>query len=136
MATITKVSASMDMVTAQYAPQITGLIAGSALVLGAACYILSTDGLVYPSDAVADHEHARCHGFTGRAVAIGEPVTLFGMGTRFRYAAGLTPGAQLFLGILGTGDLDDAATTGDSLGVAVAITATDIVVTRLPMVFS
>lgn len=135
MASITKVTPSLDMVTAQYAQQITGLKAGAALEIAAACYI-KTDGLVYPSDAVADHEHARCHGFTPRAVISGEPVTLFGKGARFTYGAGLTPGAQLFLGILGTGDLDDAATTGDAAGVAVCLNATDIVITNLQMVFS
>jgi hypothetical protein len=137
MAAITLNNVSMDAMTAQYAPQITGLFAGEALFLGAACYIKASDGLVYLSDGAADHEHARSHGFTGRKVAIGEPVTLFGVGARFHYAAsGLVPGAQLFMSGVTPGELATAASVGDSLGMAFAANATDVVVARLPLAFS
>lgn len=137
MAAITLSKVAIDTMTAQYCPQVTGLKAGEALFLGAACYIAAADGLVYLSNGVADDALAAIHGFTARAVSIGEPVTLFGVGARFRYAAsGLVPGAQCFLSAATAGALATAASTGDSLGVAVCINATDIMVWRLPMVYS
>jgi hypothetical protein len=129
MALITKVTPSVDLKTAQNAPQITGLYAGEALAICAPCYIASADGLVYQTDATAANEAAEVAGFTARAVAIGEPVTLFGLGTRMRYGAGLTPGDILYAGAT-AGRLDGATTVGDAMGVAMVVTATDIVVTR------
>lgn len=133
MAAITLADVSIDPMTAQYAQQITGLYAGEALFLGAACYVKAADGLVYKSNGAADTEPARCHGFTGRKVAIGEPVTLFGVGARFRYAAGMTPGAQLFLSGATAGELATAASVGDTLGAAFVVNATDIMIARLPL---
>lgn len=134
MAAITLSNVSLDMVTAQYAGQISGLFAGEALFLGAACYV-AADGLVYKSNSVAADALAAVHGFTGRAVAIGEPVTLFGIGARFHYAAtGLVPGAQCFLSAVTAGQLATAAGAHDAAGIAVCINATDIMVWHLPMV--
>jgi hypothetical protein len=121
--------AGMDASTGMYAPQLTGLIAGEALDVVAPCYIKSSDGLVYMSNATSANEAAEVVGFTPRAVAIGQPVTLFGIGARFRYGTGLTPGNVLYLGAT-AGRLDTAATTGDAFGYAVVITATDIVIIR------
>lgn len=123
-------TASMDVSTGQFAPQITGLIAGEALDVAAPCYIKSSDGKVYMSNGTALNEAAEVVGFTPRAVVSGQPVTLFGAGTRFGYAAsGLTPGAMYFVGAT-AGRLDTAPTVGDDVGVAMAINATDIVVIR------
>lgn len=130
MALITRsTSAAIDASTAMYAPQLTGLVAGEALDVAAPCYIKSADGLVYMSNATAANEAAEVVGFTARAVAIGQPVTLFGIGARFRYGTGLTPGNILYLGAT-AGRLDDAATTGDAFGYAAVVTATDIVIIR------
>lgn len=131
MALITRDStASMDAIQGQKANNLSGLYAGEALDIVAPCHIQS-DGLVYMSNATADNADAYVDGWTARAVASGEPVTLFGPGARFRYtaAAGLTPGATLFLGAT-DGRLDDGATTGDVDGVAFACSDTDIIVTR------
>jgi hypothetical protein len=132
---IPKSNASIDMMSAQYAPQIADLIAGDDLEPGDFCYIAST-GLVELCDATAADELGSFHGCPGRAVKEGEPVTLFGPGTRFLYdlAAGLTPGMQLFLDVLGTGSLIDTAQTGDSTGVAVALTTTDIQITNYKLI--
>lgn len=130
MADVTKVNPSMDMITAQYAPQITGLYAGEALGLGDACYLKTSDGKVYKCDGTAANEAAELLGFTGRAVSINEPVTLFGVGTRFRYGASLTLGNRLYLSDATAGGLETSATTGDPIGSAVIVSATDIVVTR------
>lgn len=130
MALITRsANASMDVSTGMYAPQITGLIAGEALDVAAPCYIKSADGLVYMSNGTAATEPAEIIGFTPRACKVGQPVTLFGKGTRFGYGTGLTPGDILYIGAT-KGRLDAAATTGDAVGVAQVITATDIRVIR------
>ena len=131
MALVTRVSnASIDMSSAQYAPQIPDLVAGEALDVAAPCHIDATDGKVYMSNGTAADADAKIDGFTPRAVASGQPVTLVGKGARFRYSDGnLTPGATYYLGAT-DGRLDTAATTGDAAGVAKAINAYDIRVIR------
>jgi hypothetical protein len=130
MALITRAStASMDVSTGMLAPQITGLKAGEALDAVAPCYIKTSDGLVYMSNGTAANEAAEFIGFTPRAVGIGQPVTVFGVGARFSYGTGLTPGDKYYIGAT-AGRLDAAATTGDAVGVAQAINSTDIRVTR------
>ena len=122
-------NASMDASTGMFAPQITGLIAGEALDVAAPCYIKSSDGLVYMSNGTSANEAAEVVGFTPRAVKSGQPVTLFGKGARFSYGTGLTPGDKYYIGAT-AGRLDASTTTGDAVGVAQAITATDIRVIR------
>lgn len=122
-------NASIDPIAAQHLPTVSGLYAGADLDVAAPCYIKS-DGKVYMADGSASAAAASVHGFTPRAVKSGQPVTLLGAGTRFKYAdSGLTPGAVLYLGAT-AGRLDTAASTGDSVGVAFAIDATHIQVTR------
>lgn len=128
MALITR-SALASMDVNQCNQILAGLFAGEALDVAAPCYIKSSDGLVYMSNATSANEAAEVVGFTPRAVAINQPVTLFGPHTRFRYGTGLTPGNVLFLGAT-AGRLDGAATTGDAFGYAVVVSATDIVVIR------
>lgn len=129
MALVVKTSSpSVDMSLAVHVSQIPDLLAGEALEAAAPCYIHS-DGKVYMSNGTAADAEARCAGFTARPVASGEPVTLLGPGTRFGYAdATMTPGAKLYLGTT-NGRLDTATTTGDAVGVAIAVTASDILVT-------
>jgi hypothetical protein len=130
MALLTRATdASLDTSTGMYAQQLTGLLAGEDLDLAAPCYIKAADGLVYMCNATAATEPAKCYGFTPRAVKSGQPVTLFGVGSRFKYGSGLTPGAQYFVGAT-AGRLDTAATVGDAVGVAFAIDTTDIMVIR------
>ena len=117
--------ASMDVSTGQFAPQITGLYAGENLDAVAPCYIKSSDGKVYMSNATSANEAAEVVGFTPRAVVAGQPVTLFGKGTRFHYGSSLTPGDIYYVGAT-AGRLSTTATTGDAFGVAQAITSTDI----------
>ena len=131
MALITIASdASLDANSAMYAPQRSGLEAGEALDSFAPCYIKASDGKVYMSNGTAANEAAEFDGFTPRAYASGDTgVTLFGLGTKFRYATGLTPGATYFIGAT-AGRLDTAATTGDAVGVARSINATTVRVIR------
>ena len=110
------------------------LYAGEALDSSVACYIKQSDGLVYMSDAVALAEAANFIGFTPKAYDSGEPVTLFGAGSRLRYSTGMTPGTLLYISAADAytdiGRLDTLATVGDTLGTAVALNATDILITR------
>lgn len=132
MALVTKsASASIDAISAQTAPQRASLTAGAAIDILAPCVIDTADGLVYMADGTAANSRAQFDGFAPRAYASGDTnVTLIGIGLKMRYAdSGLTPGAKLYIGAT-AGRLDTAATTGDAVGVAKAISATDIRVTR------
>lgn len=130
MALLTPDTPSIDAATAMYANQVTGLYAGEILLAGAPCYIKTSDGQAYMSNGTAANEAAEIVGFTARVCQIGEPVTLFGAGARFHYAAsGLAPGDFYYIAAT-AGRLDTVATTGDAVGVAQAVSATDIRVTR------
>ena len=111
------------------------LYAGEDLAAGAPCYIKASDGKVYMSDGAASNEAANFHGFTARETLQGEPVTLFGAGTRMKYSTGMTPGAPLYIAAsdayTDAGNLDTAATTGDTRVTAFAVNSTDIVVCRV-----
>ena len=112
------------------APVITGLFAGEALKAVAPCYIKS-DGKVYECLGTSGSAASAPAGFTARQTAVDEPVTLFGAGAVFQYGGtSLTPGALLHLSAAAAGMLDSAATIGDKHGVAVAIDAKNIMVTR------
>jgi uncharacterized membrane protein YuzA (DUF378 family) len=128
MALVTRsTTASMD---ANQAEQVfSGGIAGEALDLCATCYLKTSDGLIWMTNATGSNEAAEVLGFTPRAVAIGQPVTLFGDGTRFKYGTGLTPGNVLYAAAT-AGRLDTAATAGDAFGAAIVLTDTDIMVQR------
>jgi hypothetical protein len=132
MATVaTTAGPALDSSTGMFAPQIPDLLAGEAIAAGASCYIKAADGKAYNTNATAaGTEATRLAGFSPRAAAAGQPVTLFGVGARFRYSSGLTPGAILFMSATTPGALDTAATTGDAVGVAQCVTDTDIRVTR------
>lgn len=127
MANVARVAgASMDTSTGMFAPQVTGnLYAGEALAAVAPCYIKASDGKVYMSNGTAANEAAKFDGFTPRACAIGEPVTLFGIGARFRYGSGMAIGTNLFISAT-AGLLADAATTGGTVAVARTVSSTDI----------
>lgn len=130
MALVTRdAAASVDTSTALLDKQIPDLLAGEDLDIAAPCYIKS-DGLVYMSNGTAANAAAGVDGFAARTCKAGQPITLFGLGVRFRYSSGLTPGATLFVGTT-KGRLDTAATTGDAVGVAKVINDTDIRVTRV-----
>jgi hypothetical protein len=135
MALITRAStAHIDATTAMKAPQLSGdYIAGEALDAVAPCYIKEVvDGkmMVYMSNGTAADAAAAVDGFTPVAYAEGEPVTLYGPGTRFGYGTGLTAPTALFLGET-AGRLDDGATTGGEVAIAKIISPTDIVVRAL-----
>ncbi len=134
--TVVTRGASLSIDTGQAVQVVAGNIyAGEDLDAVAPCYIKS-DGKIYMCDGVADAEAAKFVGFTAREIKSGEPVTLFGCGSRFKYGSGLTPGAMLYLAAVDiynndAGRLDTAATTGDTKGTAMVVSATDILVCRV-----
>lgn len=130
MADVTK-SATPSMDTGSAQQIVAGnMYAGEDLAAVAPCYIKASDGKVYMSDGSSSNEAAKFVGFTARATKAGQPVTLFGFPTRFKYSSGLTPGAIFYISGT-TGALADATTTGDTKGTAMAVNATDIVVCRV-----
>ena len=130
MASVTKdPNASVDASTAMFAAQITGLIAGENIGVCAPCYIKAADGKVYQSNGTAANEAAKFDGFAPRAALAGQPITLYGIGTRMRYGNALTIGADLFVDTV-AGGLADAATTGGTVAIARVLDTTDIRVTR------
>lgn len=131
MALVTKVAdASIDVISAQTAPQRAGLTAGAAIDVLAPCVIDPADGLVYMCNGTAADARAQFDGFAPRAYAAGDTnVTLIGIGLKMRYGSGLTPGSRLYIGAT-AGRLDTAATTGDAVGIAKVVSANDIRVIR------
>lgn len=131
MALVTRASdAQVDAISAMKMPQLSGdLYAGEALDACAPCYI-HTDGTVHMSNGTANDAEARVVGWTPKAYASGQPVTLYGPGLRMRYsAAGLSVGTVLYLGAT-NGRLDTAATTGDSVGIAFVFDSSHIIALR------
>ena len=114
---------SLASVNPPQSQQIAGLLAGEALTAGAPCYIKS-DGKVWLSVGTAANAAAKVDGWAAEACAVGEAVTLF-FDVNFRYGAGMTPGARLFVGAT-AGVLDSAATTGGTAPVAFVVDATRI----------
>jgi hypothetical protein len=141
MALVTRsTSASVETITGASAvrlPNLPDLIAGEALDACAPCYIKSSDGKVWMSNATAANEAAEVVGFTGTAYVVGEPVTLYPPGVVFYYGddfsgASITPGDVLYTGAT-AGRLDTAATAGDPEGVAVVLDDNHIVFERRRM---
>ena len=102
---------------------ISGLLAGEAIAAGDACYIKS-DGKVWLSDGSAADALAKVDGFAAKAAAVGEAVTLV-FDVNFRYGAGMTPGARIYLSV-NPGAIADAASTGGSAPIGFVVDATRI----------
>jgi hypothetical protein len=100
--------------------------AGVALTKGDLVY-LHTDGTWLLGTGAADNAAAKVFGIAMAAASLGEAVTvgLLGGGWRWKYSSGLTIGARYFLGTAGL--LADAATTGGTTVLAIALSATDVI---------
>ena len=119
----TDVTSTLDASTGAVAPQIYDYPAGEYIESGQA--VTLSAGEVILADGSAADAAANILGFAGRSVLEGQPLTVFGPGTRFGGFTGLTPGQLLYLSAT-PGELADAATTGGTRPIARAITATDI----------
>lgn len=102
---------------------VTGVNAAGAIAAGDLCYIAA--GGVTLATGAAANAAASVVGFAMGAASTGEPVTLICAGN-FRYGAGLTPGARLYLSATVAGGLADVATTGGTRAVAQVLDATRI----------
>ena len=102
---------------------ISGLLAGEGIAAGDDCYIKS-DGKVWKSDGTAANAAAKVDGFAAREAGVGEAVTLV-FDVNFRYGAGMTPGARIYL-FTTPGLIGDAATTGGTAPIGFVVDATRI----------
>jgi hypothetical protein len=130
MATVTRDPNGVYVDAPLFTAQIPDLVAGAAIAAGMPCYIKGADGFAYQSDGTALNEAAKFDGFSAKAAAQGQPITLLTIGQRIHYSASgvLTPGADLFLDA--GGGLNTVATTGGTRAIARAINDTDIRVTK------
>jgi hypothetical protein len=115
---------SLASVLPPQSQQIAGLLAGEALSAGMPCYIKASDGKVYKSNGTSANAAAKVDGWAAEACATGEAVTLF-FDVNFRYGAGMTPGARVYLATT-AGTLEDAATTGGTAPIGFVVDATRI----------
>jgi hypothetical protein len=132
MAQITRDSVDFDLNSVRRAPQISGLHAGEdGIKKGMPCRVDANGDIVRSNGTNAD-VNAQVDGFALRDADQGEPLTLAGEGTRIRYskAGSLTPPNTLFLAAA-DGELDNTSTTGDSVGIARAISSEEIIVQNL-----
>ncbi|HRF49098.1 MAG TPA: hypothetical protein PLC98_15810 [Anaerolineales bacterium] len=103
-------------------------IAAEDLLACAPCRI-GADAKVYMANGAAADANAEIDGWSVRAAKAGQPITLVGPYNRFSYGVGLTPGNLLFLGAT-AGRLDTAASLGDTVGCALVVSETDIIIMR------
>jgi hypothetical protein len=119
MADITKAGVSLATVEPGYEHQINGLVAGETIAAGDVVYIKS-DGKVWRATGAAANAAAVARGVVLDAAVAGDGVTVH-RGVMLNYGTGLTPGATLFLSGATAGALADAASTGDTVGIAYAV---------------
>ncbi len=104
---------------------ISGFHAGEALAAGDACYIKTSDGLVYRSTGAAANAAAAVDGFVPADCPIGEATSLY-FNVQFYYGTGLTIGSYVYLSGTVAGGLDTAASTGGVNPIGRVIDATRI----------
>ncbi len=101
------------------------LEAATDMVAGDMVYIAST-GKFTLTDGTSANAAAPAWGMINRSCKAGQPVTAY-HSVEFRYGSGLTPGARYYVDTV-AGGLDTAATTGGTVPVAIATSATNIYV--------
>lgn len=124
MANLTRISAPRFDASNPSLPKLTGLVAGEAIAAGDLLYIKS-DGKLWIATGAAATAPALAVGMAALAASAGEAVTCLMAGWRWQYSTGLTIGARYFVGTAGL--LADAATTGGDVAIAIAVSATDII---------
>ena len=115
---------SLCSIEPQQGDTITGLVAGEALGAFDACYIKS-DGEAWLATAATAAVTGYVRGYAARAVAAGQPVTLY-RECRVNDGAGLTPGAHVFLSAATAGALADAASVHAPNHIGYVVDATRI----------
>lgn len=130
MATVTPINfkregSPLDFASEMHCARISGNLKAAGTLPAAALVYINSDGEVALSDGTI------VHGIIMRDAVAGEEVTIFQEGVRLRYGTGMTPGAVLYANA--TGGLDTAPQANDALGVAFAISATDIQLRRVKL---
>lgn len=116
--------------TGMVAPQVSHRITAVDVPGGCIPLRMHTDGLLYLATAAAANANARVFGWSTRPSKAGQTNTVYGLGAVMKYSDGnLTPGQILYLGET-PGTLSSIATIGDAVGVAQAIDAYSIRITR------
>lgn len=126
MATLTK-AGTPSLATTLHDPgphQVKGR-ASTDLAAGDLVY-LKSDGTLEKADGTAANAKALAVGMMPKAAKSGEKCVAY-HGVEFNYATGLTVGARYYASAT-AGALDDATTTGGTVAVAFATTATTIFV--------
>jgi hypothetical protein len=98
-------------------------LAGEAIAAGDACYIKS-DGKIWLASGAAANAAAVVAGFAAMAASVGEAVTLL-HDVVFKYGAAMTSGTRYYLSGTVAGGLADAATTGGTTAIAIAMPGVD-----------
>lgn len=130
MATVAKSArASFDVSTGMVAGQISGKRCGEDIPSAVTPCHIRADGLIYKASGAAADANARISGWSTKAAKKGKPLTLYSAPAVAKYSdEGLTPGNMLYLGAAGA--LDTVAQTGDDVGCAECIDASNIRITR------
>lgn len=126
MALITKATSPVPSLSSLTPPQGDQfqLTAGEAIAAGDLCYIASDGTAMRSNGTTLNAAAAKCVGFAAKAAASGNPITLF-RNQRMSYAAGMTPGALLYVGAT-AGRIDTAATTGGTAPIGFVVDATRV----------
>lgn len=120
---------SFDASTGMVAPQVSQKLLGEDIASAVTPLEMRPDGLLYRASGAAADLHARIFGWSTRKGKTGQPMAVYGLGAVGKYAdETLVPGSLLFLGTGGT--LSSTASTGDAVGCAQAIDASNIRITR------
>lgn len=123
-------NASFDASTGMVAPQVSQKVLGADVAGPLVPLRMAADGMLYPATAAAAGANARIFGWSTRAGKAGQPMAVYGLGAVGKYAdETLVPGSLLFLAET-AGALSSIATTGDAVGCAQAIDASNIRITR------
>jgi hypothetical protein len=88
---------------------------------------LDSNGKFALATGAADTAPSRSVGMLTKAAKSGQPGTAY-FGVQFNYGSGLTPGARYYVSGATAGALADAASTGGTVPVAIAVDATIVYV--------
>ncbi len=126
MADITIISGGLD--TNNVGLRYNAMIAAEDILACEAVYISGANSVSKASNSVTTNGESKFIGLAPKDYRAGEPVTVFGNGSRFKYSIGMTPGEYLYVSST-AGKLTDEGAVGDR-PVAIALNSTDIQIIR------
>lgn len=125
MAAITiSANASVDASTAQVAMQLSGKVAGEDINAGQPVYLKQSDDKIYKFATGKIFI-----GIAARSAKAGEPLTVFGLGTRFYVSSTALTGDLYYVNVAGT--IDTAPTTDDTAGAFVRYGTNDLMIVKV-----